>query len=297
MNGILLLSLGATEYGQWARNMAVSLKYHNSLPITLVHDPKSVTGIDLNEQYNGARLFDKVVPMDKEDYTLEGRFAPGYAKTNLSKYTPYDITIYADVDGMCLQPLDSLLEKCKDKDFASHVWDYGKQGDTDWGVRMMWSKPENVWAHFGFNGTHSYPFLNSSLIVFTEKGKEVFERASRLMRDKPFPRRLFRITWGKANQPDELYFNAACAELGLRPDIGQHPIYFRAMKDNGKATVIGDIKDKYWFLGCWGDKQMNHPSVYKVYDQLMRQYMLKSGHTMAYNKAHQLMKKKFIKSN
>ena len=130
--GFLLLALGAPEYGQWARNMAASIKYHNDLPITLVHDGRAITGIQLDEVIRH-RLFDTIKVMDVADYQLNGRFAPGFAKTNLYKYTDYERTIYVDVDGLCVNNVDTLLEKAEGMPFCSHVWNYGHKGDTSWG--------------------------------------------------------------------------------------------------------------------------------------------------------------------
>lgn len=297
--GIILLAIGVREYGQWARNMAMSCKYHNpNLPITLVHDTKATRGIDLSEKYDNKPLFDKVKVIKDHDYLLpyrqKMRLAPGYAKTNIYKYSDYERTIYLDVDGLCVNPLDELIEYSKTRPLTSHVWDYGKYGDKDWGIIMMWAKPDVVWRHFGLKVDDVYPFMNSSLLIFDKQGEEAFIVASDLMKKNPLPLIDFEQQWGKGNQPDELFFNAACAKLKFDPGLKRHPIYFQPRKIR-KRLEIKDLKD-YWFLGCWGDKDMNHHSVYKMYDILMSEIAAK-GSLNGYNKASQLMKTKFIKTN
>jgi len=296
--GIQLLAIGAREYGQWARNMAVSIRHHNpDVHITLVHDGKATASMDFAEQYGSRKLYDMAKVMRPEHYTRNNRLAPGFAKTHLPLYTPYKTTLYADVDGLCVSNLDTLFAEADNKPFIAHTWGNGRatDGDKDWGHNMMWSTPSAVWSHFELAPQAVYPFTNSSLMLYTEKGASVLHIARELMLDKEMPVRMHRIRWGKGNQPDELYVNAACAILGIDPDTGTKPIYFRPRKAHGGPTVPDDLKG-YYFLGAWGDVNMNHDSIYRVYDRLLSHYCMAGGCAMG-NKAHQLMKRKFVKTH
>lgn len=293
--GVQLLAIGNVEYGLWARNMAVSIRYHSpNIPITLVYEPRTARKINLRQMYRDRRLFSDLKHIDPKHAYVDGKLAPGVAKTYLNQYTTYDTTIYCDVDGIALRPLQTLLDHSGGKPFASHTWDYGTQTDGAWGAKMIWSTPENIWAHFGLKANARYPFINSSLMVYTKEGGAVFAEANRMITQRPMPPKLHRMKWGKGNQPDELYFNAACAALDVDPSLGIQPLYSNSMRTNMPVTEAGLAG--YYFMSFWGVQALHHATAYRVYDARMKQYFNADGveHTA---KSHTLMRAKFIKTH
>ena len=105
--GILLVALGAAEYGQMAANLAASIRYGDrDVAIHLVHTESSVA--KLSAAHRG--LFTSMAECPVECYTggtAGGGRARGSttspleyikAKTHLYELTPYEETLFLDVD-------------------------------------------------------------------------------------------------------------------------------------------------------------------------------------------------------
>ncbi len=101
--GILLVSFGSATYAKYAYNMAYSIKHYcQSLPIFLYTDGVGMNQIDQS-------VFDKV---EHYDFDLSD---PGLNKIKLFEISPFEKTLYLDVDGVCLKdisPLFKSLEGC-----------------------------------------------------------------------------------------------------------------------------------------------------------------------------------------
>ena len=101
--GILLIALGK-HYNKLAYNMAKSIKRFSDIPIAVITDDKEEFLLD---------AFDIIIEPKLHDY-LEGyAFNPFKFKTYIYDYTPFEHTIYLDVDGIALKDLTPLLEKLK----------------------------------------------------------------------------------------------------------------------------------------------------------------------------------------
>lgn len=295
--GITLLVLGDPAYGLWARNMAASIKYYSpDIPIQVIYGGNAMKGVNAAEYFRGLRLYDELTPMDFSDYYVDGRFEPGYAKTNMFKYLAFEHSIYIDVDGVCIKPIDELFEVMGDKPFASHVWGYGTINDKSFGDLMYWADAPEIWEHYGLSRDARLPFLNTSLMSWnnSEFGEILADQVQKNIAN-PLPLSQMRELWGKGNQPDELYYNVALAQLDYDPAVEgcEKPIYFRTHAMSGKAEGLEVIREKHYFIGLWGGNRFNHRSCYSYYDGVLRKVWASEGITHS-QKAHNLMSKKFV---
>ena len=103
--GILLLLVGSNRtYQHWAENLVTSIRHYSpDLPITIV-----TSGMYLQPMYSKGVSY---ITCPADHYTDNGKFAPGKAKLHLDLYTPYDRTIYLDVDGIACGPLEDVAPK------------------------------------------------------------------------------------------------------------------------------------------------------------------------------------------
>ena len=103
--GILLLALGHPYYGRMAYNLAMSIKACDiNVNITLVYTESAIAHINSRNMW----VFDNKMFLDETEQ-------PFGAKLMLDKLTPYEKTIYLDVDTLWVNkksPLE-LFEKLK----------------------------------------------------------------------------------------------------------------------------------------------------------------------------------------
>lgn len=298
--GFTLLALGNKKYGYWARNMAASIKHFTpDAKIQLIHDGQATAGIPIPDHYGSIPLYDDIAVMDAKHYTLDGRFAPGYAKTNLDLYFTYDHTIYLDVDGVCICDVGDLHDKCSSNPFGSHVWGSGKLEDKTFGNAMYWADAPEIWEHWRLSDDAVLPFVNTSFLSSTphKTARTVWREVHKAI-ENPLPLNKMRELWGKGNQPDELYFNVGFAKAQHDPLIKglQHPIYFRPYTVYGKPDKLPKLQEQYYFIGLWGGQRFNHKSLYEHYDRVMREVWAAVGVTHAH-KTQQLMRAKFVETH
>lgn len=289
MRGIVLLALG--DYYKWAFQMAMSVKYHSDIPIQLIHD-KSYD--QLNKWQKG--FFDYHTPIKQEDSYLDKKIFPALAKLSLNKYTEFDETIYLDVDGVCIRPIDSLFEHCKEMYFASQIFGYGEEGEEEYD-KMYWAFPKDLWEHFNIPKGAKIPFINSSFqyITKTKDCDKLFETAKYLIQENPFPVHKLRYAFGRGvhatKQPDELYMDVALAQCRHDPKIDVEPFYF----SNRPLDSEEYIRKHHWVIGLYGKRgDHTHSSVMQYYNRMVHMMLKKKHNTAIIYKSDQLMRTKFI---
>jgi hypothetical protein len=262
MDGILLIALGKPNYLKFAINMAVSIRANGcSLPIALA--------TNLDEDTLG--LFDTIIKLDPEDYELNDTFSPGWCKVNMDRITPFESTIYLDVDSLAITNMDELMAHCKNK--GGDVYSQGFRlfstvTDKDWSCQ--WMPFQNVIKNYIHPkmGEVFIPEINSSFLYFTKGASPVFQKAREVMATV-VPREDFGRNWGNS-YPDELAFNVALGVNKINPFFGEGekiPFYFRIKGEKTKsgtkasADNIDWIKSKFYCLGFFGDYGFNHFSM------------------------------------
>jgi hypothetical protein len=279
VKGVTLLVIGSPFYGDWAHQLATSIKhFHPDMPIQVVGERSAL---------RRTRLFDTVTEIAPDDARPDGKLNPSYAKLSLYPYLEFEETIFLDVDAICIDPFEHLFDG---PDYQVHTWGKTDQLDGMYS-NMLWMRIEKMREIFGLEGpipgtNTSYQFIRKG-----ERSAEVFETAKAMYHfyvDAGYGPKDLANKWGNAGAlPDELFINAALAKLGGDYE-SPHSIFFHTRK--GGYQGLSDCREKgYSFIGYWGDKHFSNNSMKTVYDSLCRAYGLK-GHT----KIHGLMNEKFV---
>ena len=115
--GILLIALGHPIYGKMAAALAASIKVaQTETPVVLYCNDKSVSRLMDGEK----KLFDKMITMPEDYYIVNGVEKYLKAKTHIYDLSPFDETIFLDVD-MIWNPKkkpEDLFEELKNLNFT-----------------------------------------------------------------------------------------------------------------------------------------------------------------------------------
>lgn len=235
--GILLVAMGK-HYTRLAYNMAKSIKQYSDIPIACITD--DTEELLLSE-------FDQVIAPKIHDY-LEGYvFNPFKLKTCIYNYTPFEHTIYLDVDGMALKDLNPLFEfDFQIQEVARYTYENAHTCDMVW-IKKADKRLNDIFDAYNIDKETGYPEYNSSIIVFkkSKANEKYFKQARANYNDRRLP---FKPIGGL--YPDELAWNLASAQLGHysdKPEI--KPIYFQW---ENKMMEIKEVKENYFILGMAG---------------------------------------------
>ena len=259
MKGVVLLSVGHSDYAKWAHNMAVTCRVMSpNLPITVITD-----GNYPFEDFHKDAV-DDVIVMDSRDFLdRNGKLFPAKAKLSVYKYTPYSEAIYLDVDGCCIKDLNLLFDECKEKGLYFQVQVNGvSTKDHDNLDASLWVKPQQIFDKYDVPEDAELCGTNASFWYF-KKGKDAKKLFSQALKNlaNPIPVSQLRYKWGHSNtHPDELYMNIALAQVGLKPNI-EPVLYLRKRGEGGRNKGLDDIQRSRYIIGCWGDENYNHHEI------------------------------------
>lgn len=250
MLGIILIATGHPYYGRMAYNLALTIKAVEDIDITLVWDGDAINHLSDDK----LKVFNKLKK-------LPLNFRQGFnAKLHLDELTPYDRTLFLDVDMLWLKRKPSeLFEFLKGKEFACI-----SEGDSDKPNNRyyFWADPEEIKTVFKVQKVNQ---LRSEVIYF-EKTK-VFERARKVKIDKLKTVRKF----GELI-PDELYFNIATADTDA--SLGLTPAYWSRLNNEVMPNLSVLVKE--YFLLSFGSNAAS-PIMKRTYDQVMKACCYKLG--------------------
>jgi hypothetical protein len=280
MKGYLIFLSGNSSYGQWAKNMVNSLAHFSpDLPISIVGD------INLLPERE-RKYIDKVVSINNEHLNdATGRIAPGKFKLHLDLYSPYDETMYIDIDGVAVQELQTLWEACAGFDIATQVVSKSPLTADKW--PCLWLPLPEVKAEYNLPSEGEIPEINSSFIYWrkTEKAAKFWAHAKANYREH-----LATKHWGHSF-PDELAFNVALAQTQINADLGMLPVQFKA-----KRPDIGELRKSHYFVGCYGQYSTEARYTYDMYDRIVAYVEKQLYGSSTASKSHHLMKAKFAVS-
>lgn len=284
MVGITLLAIGKQCYIQFAYNMALSIRFHSpEVRIQLLTEESLLNTLPQHHRI----YFDTVTYLAEEDYKLDGKLFPALAKIRMYHYFEFDETIYLDVDGVLLKPIETLF--AQDSFYKSQVVGWGVKEDEEW-ENMVWAYPRDIWEKYNL-GKSRMPFLNSSFqyVVKCKESEELYNKAHENLMN-PLDVKKLRFSWGR-NQPDELYMNMALCQLKINPEmIPQYPVYF----SNRKVDTPTYLEENHYILGLYGDHTHTHPSLLKYYNRLIHAYSKEfTGRNIEY-KSHALIRNKWM---
>lgn len=223
MRGVLLIALGHENYIKMAVNLAASIRSSDpEVSICLVHDGKYSV---LEPVERG--LFDRQIKCPDQHCTTNGAADWIKAKTRIYELSPYQQTLFLDVDMVWLmdRPVSALLNELDGVDFSIM--------NTGPSEKCYWAEPDDLRRAVGPD--HPMYIFYSELVYF-EKGdrsKGFFKKVKQAF-DKPVvPSR----TFGSSALPDELAFIIASLQTGVLPHKNNWlPIYWH-FRDKAKRHL------------------------------------------------------------
>ena len=249
--GILLIATGHPYYAHMAVNLAVSIKYHDrDMPISIIQDGQGFTMLEGWKQ----DLFN-VIEAPKE--MLNGD--PYYLKLNLDKLTPYDKTLFLDVDMVWnnfLKPSE-LLSYLDGTEFTMVC---RNELDPSGELLSRWMDMQAVAAAYKVDKLYDV----SSEVMYFEGQPKVFDEARKAYK-KP------KTTVAKFGDgyPDEAFFIMAMAKLGIAPhEVPFEPTYWEPRyfpKQHSRGHISG-----FYAMSVGGAYTSSH--IKKIYDSLMSHY-------------------------
>lgn len=198
--GILIQALGHHNYYQMAVVLAASIKANDpDIPVCLVTDHTVAIA--------HAKLFDWVTFPIEESITNKGKKEYIKAKLFMYDYSPFDETIFMDVDQIVIsgRKLSTVFDELKDIDITF--------SNTGIANISIWAKIEEVKELYG-----DKPFWNfHSEFVYFKKNDEVknyFEVAKMVYNEAEIQSAL---KFANGSMADELAFQCAAMITGIYP--------------------------------------------------------------------------------
>lgn len=253
--GIVLEAFGRRGYAELAVNLAFSIKRFSDVHITLAVQANLMDYI-YAEDY---KYFDKIVHLKPDDYMKDGKIDPARAKVRV-----YDIGskvykefIYLDVDALCWQDINGLLDQCAALD-KPYITDVKGAGKIDEVVNYsIWATNEDIAKFFGLKKKDTIYAIQSSWAYFKVCDEtKAFMAEVKNYYNKGFDLTKLREKWG-GTLPDELIFSGVLSKMGIDAahSFYPNPIHF-GNKHKGDATFTSLAEDTY-IMSVYGNGSGN----------------------------------------
>jgi hypothetical protein len=256
--GILIQALGHYNYYQMAVALAASIKVNESLPICLV------TTHIVEEQHKF--LFDIVKPPNEAHISNKGKIEFIKAKLFMYDLSPFDQTIFLDVDQLVIanRKLSNLFSELQDVQFTC--------SNTGIAIKSIWCNIDEVFKLYG-----TKPFYNlHSEFVYFKKCKEVkkyFDTAKKVYKDNKITSA---INFANATMADELALQCASIITNVKP----HQQFFTPnfwFETNPKIALSFpyELDESFYTYSIGGNSVP--PKIKDNYNLLAKHYFAKLG--------------------
>lgn len=269
------MCFNSTTYGKFAYNMAHSIRHYSNLPIHLLCDKESIKNIDTSIFSS----FD-IIDFERNEY---GKIDNCLAKISLFERSPFEKTLYLDVDGIVLNNPDLLFDDLKDEYIYVQPMGSGKKTDN---ITYIWASNEIVYMNYNISDETIFNTCQTSIIYFNKQAKDFFNQL-KLNYEKRLKPIEYREMWGRSKQhPDELYYSITMAQFGVTPKAIR-PVFFPEKRESD-TKILSD----YYVLAMYGGNNVL-PYAKSLYDRIMQKILNLKGLNHFF-KIDQLYKKKFI---
>ena len=238
-HGILLIALGSPQYGCYAANLAASIRCNDpALPIHLVHTTDSISQLAPAH----LALFTSLAVCPKEAYTrTTGNQQPTTeyirAKTWMYELSPFDETIFIDVDAVIL-PGHSLTDLFTQLSSACEFTMQNRghidlAADRKFKGYTVWCDTDEFKKHYKRNKGLFYQYQSEFAFFKKNKKNKAYFDLARSLYDEP----TIRTEKFDTGIPDEYCFNLATALLHHYP------------AESGKVFLYWNFLDGYkdWY--------------------------------------------------
>lgn len=268
MNGVLLIALGHPMYAHYAYNLALSIK-HNApeMNITVVK-----SGGSLNQLFDWQKeIFNNIVELDVNLIRNGEKLEYLKAKTLIYDLSPYDKTIYLDVD-MIFSPYKNI------NDLFNHeglVFAVRGEGVSEWVDKEL------LFSTYGIS--HWYD-LSSEFIFFekSKQNKKFFSDAAKYYDDTKIPlitnaqkkEGAKGITMFANGKPDELPFGLAIEKNGIKLKCPYLPTYWQPHYFTKRLDDVR-IQKEFYALSAGGNNISQNTQ--RIYNNLTKYYYHQRG--------------------
>lgn len=245
--GIILIATGHANYGNMAYNLALTIKRVEAMPIAVIYQGSSLSHLNDNQK----KVFDFIIELPEN-------FRQGFGtKLHLDQLTPFDKTLFLDVDMLWLGRKPSeLIESLEGCGFTCIT-----EGNSDEinHKYYFWAEAEEIKSAYHVKKVWQI----RSEVMYFEKGTKVFKKARELNPES----KLKTIRKFADKIPDELYFNIALALLEVDP---HQPRWMPAYWSRLHGEVMPKLSDlfKEYYLLSFGSNAAS-PIMKKTYDNVM----------------------------
>jgi hypothetical protein len=278
--GVLLVAIERPFYGELAYNLALSLRLSDCrVPIALVTDGKALDS--LSEQQ--CRVFDQQITVRSSHCLDDGVANPYLLKMHLFDITPFERTLYLDVDAVFFRgyrSFQTLLEELGESSFQIQEEFRFTKARAHGPNHYLWGDLPTIWSEFALSPDALFVEYNSSLIWFdrSEPNQRFFELAQSTYHEPRVP-----LETIGTFVPDEVAWSIASASLeyyGSRPLY--QPIYVqnfsevrRRFPELRSREEYQEIVREHYLLGLPAVPPTR--SVVHFYNELVRKNALESG--------------------
>jgi hypothetical protein len=275
MKGILLMCFNSKTYGKFAYNMAHSIRHYCDLPIHFLADRESISGINTS-------IFNSIDIIDFEK-NENGAIDNLIAKIKIFERSPFEETLYLDVDGIMLKNPEELFDILKDETLYVQPMGSGKKTDS---ITYTWASNDIVYERFNLTDDIIFNTCQTSIVYFNKQAQDFFNQLQ-LNYNKKLKSIEYREMWGRSKQhPDELYYSITMAQIGVTPKE-LRPVFFPEKKEE-----VYKILSDYYVLSMYGGNNVKAYAL-TLYDKIM-QGILNKKVLNHYYKVNKLYRNKFI---
>lgn len=268
--GILLIAAGHPYYGNYAYQLALSLKANsNDIPVSIVYEGKGISHLGVQK----LAIFDHIIEAKPQHYTSKSLGIRDIfkLKTSIYELSPYDETLYLDADMLWLprKRVESLFAELKDVDFTmsnrgAMAIDIANEGF------VQWASVADIRDAYGFKDETIF-HLSSEFIYF-KKNKDVKGLFDKVKKAFDYPKVNYKI-FGQ-NQPDELSFIIATMQTKMYPHTAPYfPAYWEPF--NKMNMKPADMYQQYYLCSFGGSIYSN--GVRDFYNNLAKSYTNAAG--------------------
>lgn len=253
-SGVLLIAMGHPYYGEMAANLAISIRYGDpTIPIHLVWAGEALAHLSAQK----IALFTTLQEAPAESYTKNGKKAYFKAKTWMYNFTPYDRTLFLDVDmlwfGDC--NMGGFLQGLQGVEFTIQNRDRIDLSTLEAGKKpfYIWADAHEIKQAYGFEAGYLYG-LHSEMVYFEkgDKARALFTSA-RAVYDNP---KVTPFVFA-GDMADELAFAIAMIQNDIHPHKHPyHPVYWWKLDGrNGTPHKISELAKNYAGYSVGGNVQ------------------------------------------
>lgn len=268
--GILLVALGHPFYGNYAFQLALSIKHSNpSEKISIVHDGRGIAHLSEGKR----SVFDKIIQIKDDLLIVNGKKQLLKFKAYLYDITPYDETLYLDAD-MLWNPKRSTNDFFKsipeEVNFTMQNRGFIDLQSEDNLLNTnfsIWVNTKHLKEAYGFEKGFMYN-LSSELIYF-KKDKEV----ANFFKTVKIEYSTIKVDHIDFNGgiPDELPFAIAMIKTEMYPHLADwKPIYWEAFEKKRLLNKATELYQSYFGVSFGGNIQEDF--IKKFYNNLAQYY-------------------------